>query len=605
MFSAPNPFPSTSPVQRPVIPDARRSIWEYKLIRSLQVNRTAGLLTHFPYYRPFAALDAGVTTPPFLLGADHQFLWNSDLTESVLATVYFSISPAFYFPSPRVHLTTNIHTHSPAIIVLWWEVPAELPYSVIEYLVNFERLSDQDFEPFVQQLNQFCQDYHSPVHPYQTESPLSLDIPPPLISTPGTPFKTRPDTPHPSANPLAPHKQGARVKIWNVVTGKILRSFKMVDRIRTMVYSQKRNWLAIAIHSPSSTAGVIIDLQTGTPSTLYKVQGKLSSFTFSGTAEEIVCSMKNSSGLKVINLSTKSWRHIKHPQIIDLVSTLSNGAIVVDFKTGVQLLSLDDKYTSPKSTLAVDIKTFDKGRIIAVQPPSSQSIQLLELSTMCNIFTISSQDGDEITLSGLLTVSFKDRTVVYCFERQGTAYMRLCRFDDKPLGWNVVTKSLQSAGEISPASTRLVTFEATGNCINVWDVGNGQLQAECKTSEYSPTPFITFESETQFYTCDYHYSICHDLKLLPGAETTHQIVHGERQSESRSGPPWTMELSERQYKLGEKCQWVVRGSEKIFWIPPGYLRSGCWARSNMLVMIGEDTVLRAFYFAPGGTVCEQ
>ncbi|KAF9789344.1 hypothetical protein BJ322DRAFT_1105210 [Thelephora terrestris] len=180
MFSAPNPFPSTSPVQRPVVPDARRSIWEYKLIRSLQVNRTAGLLTHFPYYRPFAALDAGVTTPPFLLGADHQFLWNSDLTESVLATVYFSISPAFYFPSPRVHLTTNIHTHSPAIIVLWWEVPTELPYSVIEYLVNFERLSDQDFEPFVQQLNQFCQDYHSPVHPYQTESPLSLDIPPPL-----------------------------------------------------------------------------------------------------------------------------------------------------------------------------------------------------------------------------------------------------------------------------------------------------------------------------------------------------------------------------------------------------------------------------------------
>ncbi|KAF9789917.1 hypothetical protein BJ322DRAFT_1179275 [Thelephora terrestris] len=213
MFSAPNPFPSSSPVQQPVVPDARRSIWEYKLIRSLQVNRTTGLLTHFPYYRPFAALNTGVTTPPFLLGADHQFLWNSDLTESVLATVYFSISPAFYFPSPRVHLTTNIHTHSPAIIVLWWEIPTELPYSVIEYLVNFERLSDQDFEPFVQQLNQFCQDYHSPVHPYQIESPLSLDIPPPLVSTPGTPFKTRPDTPHPSTDPLAPHKQFVIIRL--------------------------------------------------------------------------------------------------------------------------------------------------------------------------------------------------------------------------------------------------------------------------------------------------------------------------------------------------------------------------------------------------------
>src|ERR1700709_165178 len=120
MFRAPNPFPSTSPIQRPVIPDVRRSVCEYKLIRSLQVNRTAGLLTHFPYYRPCAALDSGVTTPPFLLGADHQFLWHSDTTESVLATVYFSIRARRYRRKPRDHLNTNVHTHSPAIIVLWW-----------------------------------------------------------------------------------------------------------------------------------------------------------------------------------------------------------------------------------------------------------------------------------------------------------------------------------------------------------------------------------------------------------------------------------------------------------------------------------------------------
>jgi hypothetical protein len=207
MFSAPNPFPSTSPTPRPVIPDARRSIWEYKLVRSLQLNRTNGLLAHHPYYRPFAALDAGVTTPPFLLGADHQFLWKSDLTESVLATVYFSISPAFYFPTPRIHLTTNVHTRCPAIIVLWWDIPTDLPYPVIEYLNSFEALSDQDFEPFIQHLIKFCNDYNAPIHPYQFESPLALDIPPPLVSTPGTPFlRPRPDTPYP-ANPLASPKQ--------------------------------------------------------------------------------------------------------------------------------------------------------------------------------------------------------------------------------------------------------------------------------------------------------------------------------------------------------------------------------------------------------------
>jgi hypothetical protein len=120
MFSAPNPFPSTSPVQRPVIPDARCSIWEHKLIRSLQLNRTSGLLAHHPYYHPFAALDTGVTTPPFLLGADHQFLWKSDFTESVLATVYFSISPAFYFPTPRIHLTTNVHVRVEGLLTFCW-----------------------------------------------------------------------------------------------------------------------------------------------------------------------------------------------------------------------------------------------------------------------------------------------------------------------------------------------------------------------------------------------------------------------------------------------------------------------------------------------------
>jgi hypothetical protein len=207
MFSAPNPFPSTSPLQRLVIPDARRSIWEYKLIRSLQLNRTSGLLIHYPYYCPFSALDAGVITPPFLLGADHQFLWKSDLTENVLATVYFSISPSFYFPTPRIHLTTNVYTHCPAIIVLWWDIPTDLPLAVIEYLSSFEQLSGQDFELFIQHLVEFCRDYNSPIHPYQFESPLALDIPPPLTSTPGTLFlKPRSDTPYP-ANPLAPHKQ--------------------------------------------------------------------------------------------------------------------------------------------------------------------------------------------------------------------------------------------------------------------------------------------------------------------------------------------------------------------------------------------------------------
>jgi hypothetical protein len=207
MFSPPNPFPSTTLLSRPSVQDVRQSIWEYKLVRSLQINRSTERLTHHPYYRPFAALDSGVTTPPFQIGADHQFLWISELTNSVLATVYFSISPAFYFPSPRVHLTTNVHTHCPSLIVLWWDIPTDLPFAIIDYLVSFERLSDQDFEPFIQHLAEFCTQYNSPVSPYQTEAPLALNLPPLLPSTPGTPYAHyRSATPYPS-NPLVPNRK--------------------------------------------------------------------------------------------------------------------------------------------------------------------------------------------------------------------------------------------------------------------------------------------------------------------------------------------------------------------------------------------------------------
>ena len=51
--------------------------------------------------------------------------------------------------------------------------------------------------------------------------------------------------------------------------------------------------------------------------------------------------------------------------------------------------------------------------------------------------------------------------------------------------------------------------------------------------------------------------------------------------------------------LDESREWVVNGSRRICWIPPGYIRSGeatyCWA-GRELVMVGQDGELRKLKF---------
>lgn len=100
---------------------------------------------------------------------------------------------------------------------------------------------------------------------------------------------------------------------------------------------------------------------------------------------------------------------------------------------------------------------------------------------------------------------------------------------------------------------------------------------------------ITFDSEDRFYFYYDTSRVLYTVKLLEG---THTILRSR--TEGSDGP-----VRRRRYCVDEGCEWVISGSQRICWIPPGYIgsteASHCWAGFS-LVMAGQDGTLRKLTF---------
>ena len=186
----PNPHSSLSPLPFAPVRDVRLDLWTYCLLRSLQSNASLGQLVHCPYYRPFSALDAGFTSPPFLLSADHYFEWRSLSHLQPLCLITFCISPVFDFPSPKVHFGNSIIHACPTITILYWDCPESLPSNVADFLFQLgEHLPDDNLYLFKSFLDRFIADFFLPISPYDSPyNPLWPTQPPTLPFTPANPF---------------------------------------------------------------------------------------------------------------------------------------------------------------------------------------------------------------------------------------------------------------------------------------------------------------------------------------------------------------------------------------------------------------------------------
>lgn len=185
---------------------------------------------------------------------------------------------------------------------------------------------------------------------------------------------------------------------WDVVAGTKLPIYEAKDPITGVAYSQKLNQLAIIINPPYAHTIIIIDLKLKDPrrnpttiTTYHRLSGTI---FFRTTGEEVMCGTEDG-GLAVLGLPRGERRDLKYPENMSFVSPLPNGTIVTWFaRSGIQLLSLDDEYaSSPQltSTPTRDMKSFDRGRIIAIIPTTDDHIEFLKTSTMSKIFTLPSQ----------------------------------------------------------------------------------------------------------------------------------------------------------------------------------------------------------------------
>jgi hypothetical protein len=398
---------------------------------------------------------------------------------------------------------------------------------------------------------------------------------------------------------LAPEEQlmvanGASVHIQDIVTGSVLvRSFEMRDPVCGAAYSQDFNQLAVVTSSGADSSITLIDTQTGAPSGSRRFQQQLFCPVFSQVTEDLICGT-NTPGLVSINVRTLDSRDFDLVATITSVSTLSNGTVVANVAgSGIQLLSLDEGSAPSRGLIppTLTVHPLDQGRIIAIIPTNRDRVVLLEAATMSQVLEIPAQGNLSVPTDRavVLCASLENKIAVHCFAEGGKECLELWKSACHYPQWTAQVDELPSAGSISPACARLVTFHCTPSrsYVRVLNVRNGALLAELDV-DLSPCPLdITFDSEDKFHVNYDTSRTTGDIVTLFGT-ASYAIVYHER-------VPFIGKAQENQYRVDDSHEWVISGLQRICWIPTGYIGSThanhCWAGSS-LVMVGQDGTFR-------------
>ena len=397
---------------------------------------------------------------------------------------------------------------------------------------------------------------------------------------------------------------GDSASIRNVVTGgPPVHKFAIPGSVHSAIYSRVFDRLVImCIRRRGGNTFIIPDVKTGKSSTLYTSGSRLSCIAFSQTTEQLVGGAKVP-GLETVDIPTGYQTRFDFPATATSVSTLSNGTVVANVpRSGIQLLSLDQEKALPQQpsppTLAV--YPLDKGRIITTVPTTNDCVILLETATMSQVLLIPTRSILSIAVDHTLTLdaSLEHKVAAHYFAEGDKSYLQVSEFLQRRPRWTLPTKELPSAIKFSPACTRLVTFHngRSRSSVRVWDAYDGRHLAWMSIDDpHAPCPLnVTFDSEDRFYFYDNTHREPHVINTAfqTGNPNTHFITRCAKERLNE------LDLEDR-YCLDDGHEWVVCGSRRICWIPPGYIRSGrvshYW-NGTSLVMVGRDGVLRKLTF---------
>ena len=408
--------------------------------------------------------------------------------------------------------------------------------------------------------------------------------------------------------------------IQNVVTkGPPAHKFDMTMHGSRPVYSQIFDRLVIV---PSSIFGnhfIIIDAKTGMSSTL-NCSGNYPFSAFSQTTEHLVCG-GGGLGLDTVDISTGCRTHFDFPAEATSVSTLSDGTVVANFQgSGIQLLSLDQEHASPRQPTPplLTMYPLDEGRIIAVVPETDDRTILLETATMSQVFSIPLQGvTSTVGRNVVVCASLENRATVYYSKRN--AYggsLSMWKFSrqiprwttsvhQNPLAgvrrisrqfprWATPVDRSRLVGSISPAGTRyaaLILGDVDAS-VCIWDAHDGEFMTKIRLDRtHHSSASITFDSEDRFYL--YHNTHRELCTINTASQADNRITHSITRCAKQQLDEQALE---KRYRLDDGREWVIRGSQRICWVPPGYIGSShCWAGSS-LVMVGQDGTLRKLTF---------
>ena len=384
-----------------------------------------------------------------------------------------------------------------------------------------------------------------------------------------------------------------------IAKGPSVHKFDVLRSAQSVVYSQSFDLLAIISPYILGHSFVIIDIKTGTSSTLHGGGKRLSFVAFSQPTKQLVCGGE-APGLEMVDISTGCWMHFDFPATVTSASTLSNGAVVANVRgSGIQLLSLHQGHASSPQPAPppLTIYPLDKGRIISIIPATDDRVILLETATMSQVLSIPTRKGAfaATVYTAVLCASLKNKIAVCCTKKGTGCYLQMWEFFHQHPRWTVSMGSFASASSISPACTRLVTFHSGGErgSVNLWDAYEGRLLEHPNIrNPDAPRPLdITFDSEDLFY---FHYDTHREpyeiLARSPFGDSTvwHSITR-------REGQPLEGQVSEKRYCLDDGREWVFCGSQRVCWVSPGYIGStpaSHWWAGSSLVMVGQDGMLR-------------
>jgi len=385
----------------------------------------------------------------------------------------------------------------------------------------------------------------------------------------------------------------ASLRIRDVVTRVVLYTLRITDQICGTAYSKKLNQLAITTSLGAESIITTIDPRTGASSASCRIQRRLSCLTFSHTTNEFVCRMLIP-GLQLFNVSTKRWRQFDHPATISSVSMLATGTIVANSTaSGIQLLNLDEgcAVSGELTTPALAVHPINEDSLITVIPVTRDHTILLELASMRQLIRIPVRGNpmDTTYYSPIPCASLANHMAVYCLKEGNKKILQLWKFGNELPEWTAETDERPLVARISPTGARLVTFHIVQDryYFHVWDIGNGRFLASLQFDLPVPVFDVTFDLEDRFYSHHETFRISYVFVTSPDS-----IVR-------RGQLPLPFQPWERQFFVEDSHEWVVSGSRRVCWIPPGYIGSAeasyCWVGSS-LVMAGQDGVLRKLSF---------